>query len=191
MGAGLYQWHPAQRPEKLSVVSEIENRLANIGQSGVNVARPGIVKFMAAQAATGHLSGAHMLRYCLAAGLLAFCAIVGCEPLPPETPPPAQSHPFSQQEMVSRRESLRKLKPDARVGLVKSVLGSNSTAGIGDVDVKDFTKGDVISFIDSNDNTVSMGSVIGVEGNLLIVHYDVNAGGRAPLEGDLAIRMIK
>ena len=51
------------------------------------VARPGVVKFEAAQAATGLFSsGAPMLRYCLAAGLLAFCVIVGCEPIQPVKP---------------------------------------------------------------------------------------------------------
>jgi hypothetical protein len=99
--------------------------------------------------------------------------------------------PVSTGQLAQMRDEYRRTDPEARVGLVKSVLASDRLALVSEVPVKDFTVGDIISFVDSNGKVVTMGTVEAVNRNSLTVHY-ANPGphGRPPTEGDAAVRAI-
>jgi hypothetical protein len=108
----------------------------------------------------------------------------GCKSSSQSTAPPP-----TPQQLEEMRNTFGRGHPDVRVGEVIAVLPSSHLAQVADVPLKDFTVGDIISFIDSSDNTVAMGRVEAVKPDSLIVHYDVSAqNGRDPLIGDAAVR---
>ena len=110
------------------------------------------------------------------------CGSTASEPIAP---------PVSNGQLAQMRDEYRRTDSEARVGLVKSVLASDSLALVGEVPVKDFTIGDVISFVDSNGKVVALGTVEAVNRNSLTVHYAISGPhGRAPAEGDAAVRAI-
>jgi hypothetical protein len=110
----------------------------------------------------------------------------GCATAPePITPP------VSGEQLAQMRDEYRRTDSEARVGLVTSVLASDNLASVDGVPVKDFTIGDIISFVDSNGKVVTMGTVEAINRNSLTVRY-ANPGphGRVPTEGDAAVRAI-
>ena len=110
----------------------------------------------------------------------------GCLTAPEPIAPPVTS-----EQLAQMRDEYRRTDAEARVGLVTAVLASNNLASVGEVPVKDFTVGDIISFVDSNGKVVTMGTVEAINRNSLTVRY-ANPGphGRAPVEGDAAVRAI-
>jgi hypothetical protein len=129
----------------------------------------------------------------LSCGLLIVAVmLVGCKsqaPAPTQPPPPP---PVTQQQFSQIRDSYQAANPNARVGLVTSVLPSANLAAVGDVPVADFKAGDFITFEDSQLNILTSGVVESTDGNVLTVKYDnPDAGGRIPAVGDLAIRAIR
>jgi hypothetical protein len=117
----------------------------------------------------------------VAAGLTG-CASNAPEPITP---------PVTSEQLRQMRDEYRRSDSEARVGLVTSVLASANLASVGEVPVKDFTVGDIISFVDSNGKVVTMGTVEAISHNSLTVRY-ANPGphGRVPVEGDAAVRAI-
>jgi hypothetical protein len=89
------------------------------------------------------------------------------------------------------RDEYRRTDPDARVGLVTAVLAADNLASVSDVPVKDFSVGDIITFVDTNGKTLTMGTVEAISHNTLTVKYS-NPGpkGAVPVEGDAAVRAI-
>jgi hypothetical protein len=99
--------------------------------------------------------------------------------------------PVTPEQLQQMRDEYRRTDRAARVGLVMAVLPSANLASVGDVPVKDFTVGDIITFVDSNGKTLTMGTVEAINGNSLTVKYvNPSSAGRAPLEGDAAVRAI-
>ncbi len=99
--------------------------------------------------------------------------------------------PVSPEQLAQMRDEYRRTDADARVGVVTAVLASNNLASVGEVPVKDFTVGDIISFVDSNGKVVTMGTVEAINHNSLTVKYATpGRHGRAPVEGDAAVRAI-
>ena len=111
----------------------------------------------------------------------------GCNSAPEPVAPPATPEQINQ-----LRDTYRRTDPEARVGVVTAVLAGSNLASVGGVPVKDFTVGDVITFLDSNGKTLTMGLVEAINKNTLTVHYDnpTDKHGRAPVEGDIAVRAI-
>jgi hypothetical protein len=111
----------------------------------------------------------------------------GCKSSPDPIAPPATPEQINQ-----LRDTYRRTDREARVGVVTAVLTSSNLASVGSVPVKDFTIGDVITFLDSNGKTLTMGLVEAVKQNTLVIHYDnpTDKHGRAPVEGDIAVRAI-
>jgi hypothetical protein len=126
----------------------------------------------------------HGLTVAALAGLV--WALNGCSsgnvpPAPPITP----------EQLTQLQQTYRSQDPDARVGEVTAVLSSSSLASVSDVPLKDFTEGDVITFLDSNGKILTMGKVEAVTPNSLTVKYDPpGKGGREPAIGDVAVRAI-
>jgi hypothetical protein len=120
------------------------------------------------------------------AAMLAGCA---AKPKTATTPPPA-SVDSARQSAKDLQAAYQKTDPTARVGIVLAVKPELSLVAVGDVPVKDFKNGDILSFMDSSQQLVANGRVTDTDNNLLIVKYDVlPSGGRAPRTGDLAIRV--
>jgi len=129
-----------------------------------------------------------MLRLSLVASTLICAALLGCQSDAenPSTPPHAVTH----QELLAIRQSFQRADPAVRVGLVMASDVPARLAAVGDVDVNDFHGGDVVSFLDSNRATLSLGTVDSVVNDMVIVRFEVQPGGRAPQAGDLAVRAV-
>jgi hypothetical protein len=121
-----------------------------------------------------------VLAYSIAAVLLG-----GCQTAPKATAAP----PADEETLRLIRQSFTATDPKAIVGLVVAVLPDQMYAAVGDVDVKDFTQGEAITFIDSNKKPLANGVVKKVTADALDVQYEAPIpNGRAPKVGDLAVR---
>jgi hypothetical protein len=117
---------------------------------------------------------------CLAGGFL-----TGCQSPPKDTSAP----PANEETLRLIRQSFTATDPKAIVGLVIAVLPDQMYAAVGDIDVKDFTEGEVVTFIDSNKNPLENGIIKKVTSDALHVQYEApGPGSRAPKVGDLAVR---
>ena len=117
---------------------------------------------------------------------LALAMLSGCT-----TSPESIAPPVSPEQLSQMRDEYRRTDRDARVGLVTAVLASDNLAAVSNVPVKDFSIGDIITFIDSNGRVLTLGNVEAINRNSITVRYS-NPGphGRAPVEGDAAVRAI-
>jgi hypothetical protein len=120
---------------------------------------------------------------CVLASLLAILG--GCQtPAKTTVAPPADDD-----TLRLARQSFTATDPKAIVGLVIAVLPNQMYAAVGDIDVKDFTEGEVVSFIDSNKKFLVNGVIKKVTDDALDVQYEAPAAdSRAPKVGDLAVR---
>jgi len=124
-----------------------------------------------------------MMITVLLAGLSTF---TGCMSSPESVAPP-----ITAEQLTQLRDTYRRTDREARVGVVTAVLTASNLAAVGSVPVKDFSVGDVITFLDSNGKVLTMGLVEAINKNSLTVHYDNPARhGRVPVEGDVAVRAI-
>jgi hypothetical protein len=99
--------------------------------------------------------------------------------------------PVTPSQLAQLRETYHKTDPEARVGVVTSVLPSSNLAAVGSVPVADFTPGDIITFMDSNGKVLVLGTVEAVNANSLTVKYEKpDPASRAPMAGDVAVRAI-
>ena len=118
-------------------------------------------------------------------GLTAICLLSGCQAPPKDTSAP----PANDETLHLIRQSFTATDPKAVVGLVIAVLPDQMYAAIGDIDVKDFSEGEVVSFIDSNKKFLVNGVVKKVTDDALDVQYEMPAAdSRAPKVGDLGVR---
>jgi hypothetical protein len=103
--------------------------------------------------------------------------------------PPAP--PVTAAQLAVIRDQYRRTDAEARVGVVTAVLPGAQLASVGSIPTRDFSVGDVVSFIDSNQALLTMGHVETINQNSIIVKYDPPAKtGREPLAGDMAVRAI-
>jgi hypothetical protein len=122
-----------------------------------------------------------------AALLLSMTGLTGCLTSQSESIAP----PVSPEQLTQMRDQFRREDREARVGLVTAVLPTANLAAVGSVPVNDFTVGDIITFIDSNGKTLTLGHVEAINRNSITVRY-ANPGphGRAPVRGDAGVRAI-
>jgi hypothetical protein len=99
--------------------------------------------------------------------------------------------PVSQDQLNLLRSDYQRKNPDAQVGLVTAVLTHERLASVGSVPVKDFSMGDVVSFVDPSGDIIATGQVEAIDNNRLEVRYAAPTGDRDPMVGDLAVRAIK
>jgi hypothetical protein len=97
----------------------------------------------------------------------------------------------SQDQLNLLRSDYQRKNPDARVGLVTAVLTHERLASVGSIPVKDFSVGDVVSFIDPSGDIIATGQVEAIADNRLEVRYAPPTEDRDPMVGDLAVRAIK
>ena len=114
-------------------------------------------------------------------GLLAGCQRKAAEPVVVEPPPP----PRLDEDVRARYQ---KLYPDSHIGRVIATLPGERLAAIAELPVKQYTKGDALTFIGAEGTLVS-GEVVAVVQDTLHVRYaEPAAGQRGPVVGDLAVR---
>jgi hypothetical protein len=127
------------------------------------------------------------LRPIIAVMIAVFLALIGCA-----TPTPPMAPPATPEQLAAIRDEYRSSDPMARVGLVTDVLAGDRLALVGSVAVKDFAVGDIITFIDSNRQVLTMGTVEAINASNLTVRYEApDKTGRDPVAGDLAVRAIR
>jgi hypothetical protein len=106
-----------------------------------------------------------------------------------ESVPPAP--PVTDAQLQALRAQYRQTDATARVGVVTSVLESANLASVSKVPTKDFVEGDIITFMDSNGNVLTLGTVEKVNVDNLAVKYSTpDKKGRVPAPGDVAARFI-
>jgi hypothetical protein len=117
------------------------------------------------------------------AGLFLFA---GCGQEPEPIAPPV-----TDAQLQNLRSTYRQQDATARVGVVTAVLESEHLASVGKVPTRDFTEGDIITFMDSNGKVLTLGKVEAVNADNLAVKYETpDKNGRAPMRGDVAVRFI-
>ena len=126
------------------------------------------------------------------ASLIVTLLVAGCRHdkpvLQPQQAPPATVEKARQIQAAYQRAA-----SGVVVGLVSDVNPDLYLAAVSEVAVSDFHPGDVVTFVDSNQNPVTTGSVLRIAGNALHVKYDPPrlAGGRPPKVGDLMVRFMR
>lgn len=87
------------------------------------------------------------------------------------------------------RSSYTKIDPNARLGVVIAVLPEKGLVAVGDLQVADFSEGDVLVLLDKDQKVIGAGTVVAKTADALHVKYDVaTPKGREPVVGDLAVR---
>jgi hypothetical protein len=80
-------------------------------------------------------------------------------------------------------------RPGTVVGAVIAVLPEQSLLAVGDVPVDRFAEGDMVSIIDSKENTLAIAQVVRRLPDSVHVRYQSRENARAPLEGDIVVRL--
>ena len=128
-----------------------------------------------------------MLRPIIAVTILVFITLSACAPQQLAIAPPA-----TPEQLAAIRDEYRSSDPMARVGQVTDVLPADHLALVGSIAVKDFSVGDIITFLDSNRQVLTMGTVEAINRSNITVRYEPpDKTGREPVTGDLAVRAIR
>jgi hypothetical protein len=114
----------------------------------------------------------------LSGGLLAGCATNG-KPVPAPQPPTAQ-------QVAEMRETYKKTAPNVRVGVVSAVVADEQMAMVADFPTDKLRAGEIISFVDANDQAVAHGEIVQVLENKVAVRFQPAV--RAPVVGDAAVK---
>lgn len=118
--------------------------------------------------------------------VVAAALVAGCQPKKPvQVGPPA----VDDATYAELRAAFEKAKPGSLVGRVAAVKPAESAAEIVDVPTSSFKKGQVVLFIDAQQNALASGTVFNVTESSVMVFYAVEEGGRAPVVGDAAVRL--
>lgn len=118
--------------------------------------------------------------------VVAAALVVGCQA---KKPAPAGPPPIDDATYSELRAAFDKAKPGSLVGRVVNVSPSELAAEIVDVPTASFKKGQVVLFIDAQQNPLASGTVFNVNENSVMVYYTPEEGGRAPVVGDAAVRL--
>lgn len=119
------------------------------------------------------------------ATVLFLAGIVGCA-----TAPKPQPVVTADENTILRvRDTLQQMDPTALVGQVNEVEPDKNTASVGNIPTTDVKEGDILTFLDGNQKTLTTGKVIRVLPDALHIRYDAPLPeGRPPVVGDLAVR---
>lgn len=114
--------------------------------------------------------------------------LVGCHHQQPPAGPPVA--PPATAETVSQiRAAYQQRDPSSVVGLVIATLPDKNLAAVGDVPVNQFKSGDLVTFIDSNQSIIAVGTVVNTTTDAVHVKFQPQGeASRAPHEGDLAVK---
>lgn len=122
------------------------------------------------------------------AGLLAGAGlVVGCQTKEPEPAPP---DPVAvQQAALSMRQTLMEADPNAKIGMVVTVLPDQPWLSAGNLPVEDFQNGDWVTVFTPEGQVLAVGEVRNIQGQGLHVRYNASQGApRGPMKGDLVLK---
>src|SRR5579862_6423467 len=103
---------------------------------------------------------------------------------------PAQ--PIAPDDMLTVRADYMRANPNARVGLVTSVIPSRQQLTVGYTRLGDFSVNDVVTIVDSNHRLITNGLITSIRDEIITVKYQPAAGNAPqPMDGDLAISIQK
>ena len=120
--------------------------------------------------------------------VMALAAVSGCREKKEPPPPPT---PIASGDAVQQmRQSYQKADPGARVGVVTISRPDLNLGAVGAVATADFKDGDVINFMDGDQNMIAHGTVANKTASALHVRVDTAQDYRRfPQVGDIAIRV--
>ena len=121
----------------------------------------------------------------VAAGLLSGCRA--------DKEQQAPAPPATEDRVRMIRQSYQTIDPGARVGLVAETLPEYRLVAVSEMPVDEFREGDVVTFIDTNEEVLVNGRVVAKTDDALHVKYDEPSkpGQRAPQKGDMAVRFTR
>lgn len=133
------------------------------------------------------MTSAKLVQGLLLAGMMSpMGVLVGCQSAPPPAPAPAPDAMAKQS--MTMRDQFTRIDPNARVGVVQTVLASEKWLAVGEADVQRFNEGDGLSIFDPNGALLAQGEIRRVVGQGLHVKYEPVANApRAPQRGDFAM----
>lgn len=97
--------------------------------------------------------------------------------------------PATPERLEAIRAAYAAQRPGTVVGPIIAVLPEQSLAAVGDVPVDRFADGDLLSIIDSSENTLAVARVVRRLPDSVHVKYESSANARPPMEGDIAVRL--
>jgi hypothetical protein len=117
--------------------------------------------------------------------------ISGCRPdQQKQSPAPPSAQPASPQRIAEIREKYRQQNPGVIVGPVVDAMPQVQLVAVGDVPLDQFRRGDVVAFINLDEQPVDTGVVFDIQPHILAVKYDPPAAnGRAPQVGDVMVHV--
>jgi hypothetical protein len=134
------------------------------------------------------------LRRSALLGPLLLVFIAGCQPAPKPVAAPLPP-PATDEQASNVQAEIQEQDPNARTGLVTLVRPQDELAAVtlsapaeGKADNK-IKVGDTFTFIDSEQNSLANGTVVSIDGDLVVISYLPSADGRAPKEGDIAVHL--
>lgn len=97
--------------------------------------------------------------------------------------------PATPAQLESLREMYAAKRPGTIVGSVTAVRPEDSLVAVGDVKADSFLLNDLVSIVDSAENTIAFGHVVRrLEGDGVHVKYESRDNARAPQQGDMVVR---
>lgn len=118
---------------------------------------------------------------------LACLGLSGCT----NTPATVGAAPATPQQLEAIRAELATKRPGTLAGPIVAVLPEDSLVAASDVPTDLFFIDDLVSIIDSEQNTLAFGHVRAIRGGQVHVQYKSEPSTRAPMEGDLVVRLPK
>jgi hypothetical protein len=88
--------------------------------------------------------------------------------------------------VAEMRETFKKTAPNVRVGVVSAVLNDQPLAMVAEFPTDKLRVGDIITFVDANEEAVAHGYVIEILDKKIAVRFDPVS--RAPVVGDAAVK---
>jgi hypothetical protein len=123
------------------------------------------------------------MRWAGVAVLMSVVVVAGCQRKAAEGP--VAPVPVG----ADARARIARLAPGAAIGTVIAVLAEDRLVAVGEVQVRDFHVGDVVSFMGGEEQPIGTGVVVNIVRDTLHVRYEASSAvGRAPVVGDLAVR---
>jgi hypothetical protein len=128
---------------------------------------------------------AAMYTTVLALAAAAGFALVGCK----ARTQTVGAAPATPERLAEIRAGYAAERPGTIVGPITAVLPEQSLAAIGDIPPDRFAEGDLVSILDGKEQTIAVARVVRRLDDSVHVRYQSNPNARAPVEGDVAVRL--
>lgn len=125
-----------------------------------------------------------------AAASSASSLIGGCRSNRKNAPSPPAPQAADAQQIRNIRDKYFRAYVESRVGVVSAARPQDRLVAVGDLDNSGIRENEVVTFLDGNEKILTTGTVVRVLGDSVHVRFDdPPRGGRAPMVGDLMVRV--